>query len=414
MPSKIDQMTAEAKSLFANLSCDSDSEPDEVEPVITNEESVALKKNEEIVSHDDDDDDGFTKVGSNRKSVTPKDTEEPSVNPGVRVKSYLHAASSNLPETKTEQATNVKEVPTEEITEPKTFSFGKVEKSNFDKSKGKGPNFMLNPDLFEKAVYEISKRLGHSVKPQIDLFSDIFNKQPEIEKYYHYDKSNRDELFDAFTKNWGEFETVYANFHWPNMHTVIEKAMKEKVNLLTFLDISENSSSLEYYKLYKEKHLVQYIFNSDHHIWVHASESGYYKFSTSHLPRSEGKYALCFFNFGPKKFEEQGKPDSIDSKSESSRLSKKISSVTKVTPDIKDKLISSVTNAKDTSRESEVSEFHITNESVIKSLECEIETIIKKKELSQEFKSLYDFHKEKFDLEFKTYETFLQKFKTLL
>ena len=67
----------------------------------------------------------------------------------------------------------------------------------------------------------------------MDLFSDEFNKQPGVEKFYHYNQKNKDENFDAFHQDWTNYKNGYANFFWGKMHDVIEKAQESGMNLLS-------------------------------------------------------------------------------------------------------------------------------------------------------------------------------------
>lgn len=417
MALNLDVQLSRAKDFLNLYDGDSDPEDECVEATQkVNAEDTVTPKNEEIVSSSADDNDGFTKVGPYGKAV--KKTEPIS---------YTQAAKVGLPEKKVEVSSTNEPETSEEIMEPLQITFGTVDKTEFDKSKGNKPNFTLNPELFQKAVYEISKKLGTNIFPDADLFADKFNKQPGVKNFYHYDKFNRDENFDAFSKDWSEFKNVYANFFWGKMDDVIDKAQTEKVNLLTFLDVSEeNSSVLPYFKLYKQYCQVQYNFSNINDLWVHASETGFDKFSTPHLPKKGGKYALCFFNFGDNKIVKTS--HSIVSEPEDGRLQHKVS--TKISPSngevisafkytkSKDgtvRITRSVSDAINTSHEdgTEVDELMISNESLIKTLEIEIESSIKEKDLKDELQ-LYQKKKEHFEREIKNYENFLQKFKLLL
>jgi len=318
------------------------------------------------------------------------------------------------------------------LKKPQVLKFGTVDKRDFDKSLGDKPNYMLNPELFQKAVFEMSKRIGVDITPDIDLFADQNNKQPNVKKFYHFNhKYKFDENYDAFTKDWSIYKNVYANFYWGKMHEVILKAKSEGVNLLTFLDVSPKSSSLEYFKLYKEYSRIQYKFSDSdvNDLWVHASETGYDKFLKSHLPSFNGEYALCFFNFGENKIVKN--EDIVVNKVSSGRLQHTITTQIKVengeklsahtSEDGTVSLTRSLDGAKDITHRMDkevLNDYQISNEGTIKSLEIEIENIFKEKTLDDDLKSLHLqlFQKKKasFDKELKIYSEWLQNFHKLL
>jgi hypothetical protein len=407
----ITEQLSNAKSLLNNFTDDFEEELGENAPSIDSSTSDDEEVEEpviktEVISNEINEDPSFTQVGKGGKpikrsaSVTPLFTE--------KVKNGLKESSFGKKVTVTAE-------PEEAIT------FGPViDKKDFDKSKGKKPNYMLNPVLFQTGIKELSKELGVNVYPEIDLFADEFNKQPGVKEYFHYNPMKKsDSNYDAFTQDWSIYKFVYANFFWGKMHDVILKAKHSKVNLITFLDLSENASSFEYYKLHKENCRVQYNFSNVEDLWVHAStQNGYQKFSTSHLPSGVGKYSLCFFNFHDEKIETAFKKPVVTTPEVNGRLTKKISANIK-NPDGERisahqnengtvTLTRVVNEAINTSHESIES-----GENTIKTLEFEIETIIKSKNLEDE-KILFQKKKEQFENELKKYQTYLERFKELL
>ena len=204
------------------------------------------------------------------------------------------------------------------------------------------------------------------------------------------------------------------------IHDVIQKAMSSKVNLITFLDLSDSAASMEYYKLYEQHCRVQYNFSNLEDLWIHASDqNGYQKFSTSHLPSGIGKYSLCFFNFHDEKIDTVPKKQvTAPAPDINGRLTKKITTSIKNQDGEKISahqnengtvtLTRVVNEAVDTSHETSESD---GNE--IKNLEFEIENIIKSKNLEDE-NILYQKKKKMFEIEFKKYQNFLESFKNLL
>ena len=260
-----------------------DSEEDYVSDIDDNISKIITSENENP-DLSEDNNDGFTKVGSGGKPIKNQSNENPLWSQKVKGKSNDDDDSTTIPS------------PIEDITsfKPQKFKFGV-----FDKKANEGlkPNFMLNPEKFQEAIYYLCKQLNDNVFPEVDLFADQYNKQPGVKKHYHYNKSNQDKNFDAFTQDWSQFKIVYGNFFWGKMHEVILKAQRSKVNLITFLDVSEEASVHEYYELYKTYCPIQYNYTVKDDLWVNTTKNGYQKFLTPHLPRSDGQYALCFFNF---------------------------------------------------------------------------------------------------------------------
>ena len=433
----MDTMQDKISNLKGFLLDDSDSE-EEVDTHIKTHLSGTVEAVSTIACDDVLSKDGpFTEVGSDGKARENKKTNL-TTKSGL---SFTDAVRTGLPKTSTPVA-EPKEVESEvdepePIPEPIKIKFNDcIDKKTFDKSKGQKPNFMLNPELLARAIYIISKKLGVNIFPEVDLFADEYNKQPGVEMYYHFNQKNKDKIFNAFDQDWSKHKYGYGNFFWPKMHEVIVKAQESGMNLLAFLDVSDNATSYEYFKLYKEHCLVQYnVVGED--LWIHASKDGFQKFSSSHLPNTDGEYAVCFFNFNDKKIVKTSETvvndpfvndpvvnDPVVNETSSGRLQRKIT--TQVHSENGEKLSAhksedgtvtltrSLDQAINTSHDADsVSGEHISNESIIKTLEQDIEGIIKDKSLLDE-RTLYLKKKEKFEEELKGYETFLQKFKTLL
>lgn len=411
----IAEQLSNAKNLLENFTNDFEEDLSNDAPSIENSSADEDEADEtviepEVVTNDVEEDSTFTKVGKAGKAVKRSASVTPLFTEKLR---------SGLKESSFGKKFTVTTEPEEKFFKLDTFTFGKIDKKEFDKSIGNKPNYMLNPILFQKGIKALSEKLNVNIYPDVDLFADEFNQQPGVKQFFHYDQSKRkDKNYDAFTQDWEQFKFVYANFFWGKMHDVILKAKQSKVNLITFLDLSPNATSLEYYKLYEEHCRCQYNFSNLDDLWIHASKEGYFEFMSSHLPKSDGQYALCFFNFHDEKIVDVPKTKVVNPPTvNDGRLSKKITTSVKNGDKISahqskngtvtlTRVVNEARNiSHDDSQESE--------EDVIKNLEFEIEATLKSKNLVDE-SVLYKKKKEQFEKMKQEYHNYLVKFEALL
>lgn len=387
-------------------------------------ESLKVTNNNDLSSGDEEadlgnidkeqvEDQGFTTVGKNGKKLK----KSASASAGVKVTPlFTDAVKSGLQES---DFGSTVQNNSSEIPKPEKITFGEVDKKSFDKGQGIKPNYMLNPELFQQAIYELSKKLGVNIYPEVDLFADQWNQQPGVKHFYHWDlKNNKDKDFDAFNQDWSIWKYVYANFFWGKMHDVINKAKESKVNLIAFLDLSKNASGMEYFKLKEDYCRFQYNFTNQEELWVHASESGYQKFMSSHLPKSNGKYSLCFFNFSEDEIILSGNTDTITIENENhGRLQKKI--VTSVDTHDGKKISAhqnkngTVTLKRSVDEAVNISHETVNDEDTIEQLELQIENIFQSKDCEIE-QALFIKKQEHFKSELQKYKQFLNNFKEIL
>jgi hypothetical protein len=311
--------------------------------------------------------------------------------------------------------TNQKEPESVESVEPEQGTKYKFlmldEKTNIPR------NYMINPEIYDRAINQLSVEHKTFIKPDVDAFADQYNRQPSCGMFFHYNKKKKDDkFFDAFRQDWSQFKTVYGNFHWGHVHKAIQKAKKENVDFLTFLEITGDASKYPYIKEFENNHYVCY-FNTDD-IFVHADEDGYHKFQNGHTPNQEAKYALVWFLFreehqGVSKFEPSpedfpetlggGKKMTIQTELTSSVHFKK---VTGPNGDVRiEKLLTEAVNESKTD-----SDITILDE--IQSIESELKLLIETKNLNDE-KVLYQKKKNQFIEEMEKYKSYLVNLKGL-